>query len=137
MSSPALARALRDVASRIPARRVDHLWIFPPRRAGARESGVVVLSLLPEDGEEPAERRYIHTLRYEGWEERGRLRLETRIVEQGAAPLERVARVIGGVVRRLGGDAAEEPRVETPGGTCTDWEGILATAGVLDAPNQE
>jgi hypothetical protein len=40
---------LLGLPSRIPVERIDRLWLFQPQHGRAGESGLAVLSLLPEE----------------------------------------------------------------------------------------
>ncbi|HZD05379.1 MAG TPA: hypothetical protein VE173_10685 [Longimicrobiales bacterium] len=112
----ALPRILRAVAERLGAETLDRLWIFPPVVRGRREWGLVTVSRYeapaPEDADEVAEgrdRRRLYTAAYSA-ERTGRgLVVEPVLSEEGTAPLDRLPRVMDGVVRRSG-DQRGEPR---------------------------
>lgn len=135
---PALAAALGAAAERIPPERVDAVWLFPARQLGARESGLAVLSVYA-DGDEARRTRTIHTLHYvmEPPAPRARPVRTDELREQGTVPLDRVDRIIEGVLRRL--DVPETPDVRETAGDATRWEALLAElAGVpLDPGNRE
>jgi hypothetical protein len=116
---------------------VDAVWLFPPRRLGARESGVAVLSVLA-DGGGALGTRTIHTLHYEAEPQpRGAPVRRDELVEQGTVPAERVDRIIEGVLRRL--DRAETPEVRDTRGEAAAWAALLAAlrGGAVDGDNQE
>ncbi len=125
--NPALAGALAAAAERIPPERVDAVWLFPARQLGARESGVAVLSVFA-DGDEGRRTRTIHTVHYVA-EPRagGKVARTDEVDEQGTVPLDRVERIIEGVLRRL--DVPETPDVRETGGDAARWAELLAELG--------
>lgn len=132
--NPHLAAALAAAAERIPPERVDAVWLFPARQLGARESGVAVLSVFAEE-DEARRTRTIHTVRYVVEPQAGGKAARTDAVEeQGTVPLDRVERIIEGVLRRL--EVPETPDVRETGGDAARWAELLAElAGVpLDLP---
>lgn len=134
---PLLADALAAAAEALPPERVDAVWLFPPRRLGARESGVAVLSVFG-DGEGAGRTRTIHTLHYEAEPQpRGAPLRRDQLVEQGTVPVDRVDRIIEGVLRRL--DRAEVPEVRDTGGDPAAWAALLAglRGEAVDGRNQE
>lgn len=126
--NPALAAALAAAAERIPPERVDAVWLFPARQLGARESGLAVLSVFPE-GDEAQRTRTIHTLHYvvEPPAPRARAVRTDELAEQGTVPLDRVDRIIEGVLRRL--DVPETPDVRETAGDADRWRELLAELG--------
>ncbi|HEX6372458.1 MAG TPA: hypothetical protein VF006_26295 [Longimicrobium sp.] len=123
--NPALAAALAAAAERIPPERVDAVWLFPARQLGARESGLAVLSVFAE-GDEARRTRTIHTLHYlvEPPGPKARPVRTDELEEQGTVPLDRVDRIIEGVLRRL--DVPETPDVRETGGDAGAWAELLA-----------
>jgi hypothetical protein len=113
---------------------VDAVWLFPPRQLGPRESGLAVLSAYPGD-DEARRTRTIHTVHYvlEPPAPRARPVRRDELEEQGTVPLDRVDRIIEGVLRRL--DVPETPDVREVGGDAATWAALLAElAGLpLDA----
>lgn len=114
------------------------MWLFPPRRLGARESGVAVLSAFVED--DPARRlRALHTLHYETEPRpKGEPARRDELAEQGTVPLDRVERILAGVLRRL--DRPETPEVRETGGDAAAWAALLDElrgGGKVDAGNRE
>jgi hypothetical protein len=135
--SPALAAALGAIAGRLPPERVDAVWLFPPRQLGARESGIAVLSSFAE-GDAGGKTRTIHTLHYlSDPQPRGPAVRTDALAEQGTVPLDRVDRIIEGVLHRL--DVPETPEVRETGGDVARWNALLAELSgvVLDPGNQE
>jgi hypothetical protein len=135
--NPVLAAALGAIAERLPPERVDAVWLFPPRQLGARESGLAVLSAFPEADAE-RRTRTIHTLHYvSDPQPKGPPVRTDELAEQGTVPLDRVDRIIEGVLHRL--DVPETPDVRETAGDVGTWRALLAElAGVvLDPANQE
>lgn len=136
ISSP-LAAALGAIAERLPPERVDAVWLFPPRLLGARESGLAVLSSFA-DGDEARRTRTIHTLHYvSDPQPKGPPVRTDELAEVGTVPVDRIDRIIEGVLHRL--DVPETPDVRETGGDAHAWTSLLAQlAGVaLDPGNQE
>jgi hypothetical protein len=137
---PALAAALAAAASTLAPERVETVWLFPPRRRGARESGVAVLALRSEDPHEAA--LVICTVHHETEPgPKGQAVWRDRTLEQGRVPPERVDGILEGVLRRL--DRPEIPEVRQVAGDRAAWArllddlaGVPAPAGV-DAINRE
>ncbi len=121
---------VQGLPGRFPPERIDCLWLFPPHVVKARESGFIVITLLPET--EPSHHRTLLTVRYESEPIKGRVRREERVSEEGSAPPDRIERVIAGVMARSGADAGE-PILEEIRGDPTRWEEFLGRAG-LDPP---
>lgn len=109
---------------------MDAVWLFPPRQLGARESGLAVLSVFV-DGDEARRTRTIHTLHYvvEPPAPRARPVRTDTLEEQGTVPLDRIDRIIEGVLRRL--DVPETPDVRETGGDAARWAELLADLGGL------
>jgi hypothetical protein len=130
--SEALRRLLREIPAKIPVPRIDRVWIFSPRTTAARETGLVVLSLLGEPPHGP-DRRQLVTIRYVAETVRGTLRRTDQAAEEGWAPADRIPRLIAGVLARLG-ESAEEPVERAVGGREEAWTSLLDEfgAGVLD-----
>lgn len=136
VSAP-LARLLLELPSLVALERVDRAWVFPPRRRGDLETGLVVLSLLGESADAEAPRE-VMTVRYEHRAGAGKKEADVRSsASHGWAPAERVPRVIAGVLRRLG-EEGEDPEVVEVGGDAAGWERFAAeAAGLLDPANGE
>ncbi|HKP76990.1 MAG TPA: hypothetical protein VJT67_15775 [Longimicrobiaceae bacterium] len=133
---PRLAEALAAVAVRIAPERVDQVWLFPPRRLAARESGLAVLVVVPD--EDGGERREIWTVRYDGAMEKGKPVFTHLLEAQGTVPPDRVGRIVDGVARRLEAES-DAPDVRDTGGDPEAWAALLAELGapaVVDAPNR-
>ena len=135
--NPVLAAALGAIAERLPPERVDAVWLFSARQLGARESGLAVLSTFPE-GDAERRTRTIHTLHYvSDPQPKGPAVRTDELAEQGTVPVDRVDRIIEGVLHRL--DVPETPDVRETAGNPGAWHALLAElAGVvLDPGNQE
>jgi hypothetical protein len=124
----AQAELLRGIPQRFAAERLDRIWIFAPHVVRSRESGFVVLSLLPQPGEDP-DRRTLVTLRYEAEQVKGETVRQERVDEEGSAPCERIERVIAGVLARSGAESPD-PRSEEIDGRADRWLEILEKLGV-------
>ena len=135
--NPHLGAALAGVAALFPAARLAQVWIFPPRRVGAKESGLAVLVVTAED---PAdEQRTIWTLRYEVEAGKdGKPARSDALDEQGTVPPDRVNRIVDGVVRRLEGEGGA-PDVRELHGDAAAWRALLVELGAppaVDATNR-
>ena len=135
-ASDSLRAVLLSLPGRVPAERIDRLWIFPPKEISGRESGLLVLALLPT-ADFPEDHRQILTLRYEKDRARPRSAPSLTFIEQGWAPGDRIPRVIGGVVARL--EEAEEPEEHSVAGADERWTVLLRHYGVpvVDPNNGE
>lgn len=130
--NPALAAALGAIAERLPPERVDAVWLFSARQLGARESGLAVVSSFPEE-DEARRTRTIHTLHYvSDPQPRGAPVRTDELVEQGTVPLDRIDRIIEGVLHRL--DVPETPDVRETGGDVQAWASLLAELGGTTEP---
>jgi len=119
---------LRSLPSRVPVARIDRLWLFEPRIGKSRESGLVVLSTMPEAPPFSEQRRLL-TLRYRAEPVRGRLERSEKLTEEGSAPPAGIERVIAGVLARSGEEAGE-PMAETVGGSDLRWTQLLERLGI-------
>ena len=135
--NPNLGAALAAVADRFPAERLAQVWIFPPRRLAAKESGLAVLVVTLDDAED--DRRTIWTLRYEATAGKGgRVERTDALEEQGTVPPDRVGRIVEGVVRRLDGEGGA-PDVRELEGDPEAWRALLDELGApapVDGMNQ-
>lgn len=114
---------------RMSPARIERIWLFNPREINGKESGLVVLSLLPPQ-ERPGGLRQVVTWRYEAERARGKLLRRDAIAEEGWAPAERIQRVIEGVLARLG-DATENPIMEAIGGDEARWNAFTESLGMM------
>jgi hypothetical protein len=131
-STPTLSPSQREMLSRLPAsvpiEEIDRLWLFEPQVGKTRETGLLVLSLLPQEPLFSQQRRLL-TLRYSAETLRGKLHREEVLSEEGRAPSERIERVIAGVLARTG-EAAGEPFSEVISGSGERWLQVLQRLGV-------
>ncbi len=127
--------ALLDRLGRtIPPESVDELWIFATRRAGGIESTVLVVACFTED----ADRRDVSTARFLVTRDRkGRATVDEQIDHHATAPADAVGRVVDGVLRRLGDDAAQPPRLEAVSGDRDRWDALVRELGGVPAPREE
>jgi hypothetical protein len=115
---------------------VEQVWIFPPRRLAARESGLAVLVVVPDEPGDP--RRAIWTVRYDGAMEKGKPVFTHVLEEQGTVPPDRIGRIVDGVARRLEAES-DAPDVRDTGGDPDAWAALLAELGApaaVDAINR-
>ena len=135
-ASDSLRAVLLGLPDRVAAARLDRLWVFPPKEISGRESGLLVLALLPE-GDADAGQRHLLTLRYERDRARPRAAPTVTLTEQGSAPADRIPRVIRGVLARL--EEGEEPDEHAVAGEQARWEDVLRGYGVqvVDPANGE
>lgn len=124
--NPHLGAALAGAAARIAPERIAQVWLFPPRRAAAKESGLAVL-VVHDDADDA--RRTIWTLRYEVESGKGAktARIDT-LEEQGTVPPDRVGRIVDGVVRRLEGEGGA-PDIRELDGDADAWARLLEELG--------
>ena len=116
----ALPRAVREMAGRLGHVAIDCLWIFPPMVRGRREWGLVAASCFDQGTS-----RRVVTSRYTA-ERTGRgLYLDTRLLDEGVAPADRLPRVMEGVVRR-GPRPLGSPRLVELGGCADAFESLMA-----------
>lgn len=114
----ALPRVLRMVGERLDPATLDRIWIFPPLVRGRREWGLVAASrkvrpAAPAEETTPPDatnvQRGLFIAPYTA-ERTGRgLYLDMKLEEQGEAPMDRLPRIMDGVVRRAG-DELGDPR---------------------------
>ena len=135
-ASDSLRAVLLGLPDRVPTERIDRLWVFPPKEISGRESGLLVLALLPTE-EFPADHRQLLTLQYEHERARARAAPTVTLTEQGWAPGDRIPRVIRGVVSRL--QEEEDPEEHSIGGAGEGWSELLRAYGVqvVDPTNGE
>jgi hypothetical protein len=136
--NPLLGAALASVVDRIPPDRVEQVWLFPPRRVGAKESGLAVLVVTGQDDAESG--RTIWTVRYDAATGAGgKTETAHALEEQGTVPPDRVGRIVDGVVRRLEAES-DAPDVRELAGDPAEWRALLVELGVpapVDAGNGE
>ncbi|HLM69667.1 MAG TPA: hypothetical protein VK358_19145 [Longimicrobium sp.] len=125
--NPTLAAALGAIAERLPPEQVDAVWLFSARPLGPKESGLAVLSSFVE-GDAERRTRTIHTLQYvSDPQPKGPPVRTDELAEVGTVPLDRIDRIIEGVLHRL--DVPETPDVRETGGDAHAWHLLLAELG--------
>ncbi len=108
-------RFVRAIAEHVPMDRVAEVYLFPPLRQGAIESGVAVVAVTDPvtDPESAGGRHIVYTATYRHTRkgpDRGSWSVD--VVAQADAPLDAVAAAVRGVHRRAGeGDGAEADRM--------------------------
>ena len=121
-----LAAHLEALARHVPVESIDQLWIFPTRRVAGAFSTVIVVSA--NDDTNPERRRILtahYTVRVD---KRGRLSTQELALEHGAAPADRLGRLIDGVLRRLDEELLSEPPNEAAiGGDADRWSALVAS----------
>lgn len=116
----ALPRTLREVGRRLGPAAIDRLWIFPPLVRGRREWGLVAVGCFDVRGG-----RRLVTARYAARRTGKGLYLDTRLLDEGVAPADRLPRVMEGVVRR-GPEPLGSPRLVELGGAAEAFESLIA-----------
>ncbi|MFL5384823.1 MAG: hypothetical protein ACJ8GN_20055 [Longimicrobiaceae bacterium] len=136
--NPLLGAALASAADRIPPQQVEQVWLFPPRRVAAKESGLAVLVVAAEDDADAG--RTIWTVRYEAETGKGGKTSSTHALEeQGTVPPDRVGRIVDGVVRRLEAES-DAPDVRELARDPGEWRALLVELGApvpVDSANGE
>jgi hypothetical protein len=134
--NPLLGAALAAAADRIAPATVEQVWLFPPRRVGAKESGLAVLVVTAESGADDG--RTIWTARYDAETAKsGKTSVAHALEEQGTVPPDRVGRIVDGVARRLEAES-DAPDVRELSCDAAAWDALLLELGVaVDATNGE
>lgn len=122
----AIPRGLQRLGAELGPETLDRIWVFPPLVSGRAESGLLAVSRYVES--EDPDRRVLITLPYSAERSGKGLTLESTLVEQGEAPLDRFPRVMEGVVRRAESDLGEAVEMEIEG----DPERFLACLEEFD-----
>ena len=123
------------LGDKIDPARISRIWIFPAHRVKARETGLAVLALLPED-EDRSDMFSLHTLRYHAASEKGKLQLDQSLAEEGSTTADRIDRVIAGVLARSGTEPGE-PFVADLGGRADAWDELLEELGARVDPGSQ
>ena len=122
----ALHALIQRIVEHVPVRLIDYIWIFPARRIAIGESTVVVVGAFDEDA---ARRRVITAHFTVARDKKGQPFVNARFDEHGTAPSGAVPRIVDGVLRRLGEDAAAPPREELVGGSDQQWDALIVELG--------
>lgn len=109
----AVPRSLQRLWEDVGPAAVDRIWVFPPMISGRKESGLLAVGLFGA-GDDP-DRRVLVVLPYAAERTGTGLTLETSLQEHGEAPLDRLPRVMAGVVKRTDMDLGEPREVEIEG----------------------
>lgn len=114
---------LNGLAERLGIASIDQLWLFPPRRVADAETAVVVLSAFHDD----EDRRRVFTAHYAALTDRkGQLEIEEHVEERGIAPVERIGRLVEGVLQRVEDElAAAPPRAARIAGDPGLWSELV------------
>lgn len=126
--TPSQRELLGSIPEHFPIERIDRIWLFAAHLAKARETGLFVISLLPDEDRETAQRT-LFTLRYHAEPTKGGVQRTDSLSEEGAAPPERIDRVIAGVLARSGEEAGE-PLVAAIEGDAAQWQELLERVGL-------
>jgi hypothetical protein len=118
-----LLALLVSLASRVSTHALDELWIFPPKQSARQESALVVGSAFHDD----ADRRRVMTAHYRSTRQpNGQFVVEESLVEHAVAPVDRLERIIEGVIRRLDDDLAQlHPVPSRIRGETEAWTALL------------
>lgn len=122
----AMHALLQRVPDRVAVEQIDFVWIFPPRRVAVGESIVMVVAAFDED---PERRRVITAHFTVSRNRKGAATVNARFDEHGAAPADAVARIVQGVLRRLGEEAVAEPRAEQIVRSQERWNALVTDLG--------
>lgn len=125
-----IAAHLDDLASRIPIAQIDRVWIFPTRRVAGAYSTVIVIAAFEDDGPASEGRRRVLTAHYTARvDRRGRIAVEAALDEHGAASVDRIGRVVEGVLRRLDEELLASPPQEAHiGGNVERWAALRGSS---------
>lgn len=100
-----LAALVEKLGTQVDITTVDEIWLFPTRRVAGVESTVFVLSIHDHDEQRRVITAHVRAIR----NKRGEPAIETRMDEQATLSVDRIPRVIEGVLKRLGDDFATPP----------------------------
>lgn len=115
----AAGEAVRRLGDTLRPESLDTLWIFPPLARGRRESGVVVAGCLAPD-----RRRLLVTAAYTAEETGKGIDFRLTLQHQGAAPADRLPRVVAGVSDRTGAESGTAREIVL-GGELERFEALL------------
>jgi hypothetical protein len=118
-----IAALLERAAARVAADAIDEVWVFPSRRVAEGDSTVLVIAAFDDE----LDRRRVITFRFiVSRSRRGAASVREIASEHGSAPTDALPRVIEGVLRRLGDDAAVPPHGNAIGGSADRWAEMVA-----------
>jgi hypothetical protein len=122
----ALHALLHRLREQLPVPLIDYLWIFPPRRVADGESIVLVVAAFDHD----RIRRRVITAHFTiSRNRRGEAFVSARFDEHGSAPGNALARIVDGVLHRLGEDADNSLREQQIGGDIAQWNALITELG--------
>lgn len=117
-SLPAL---MEKLATQIDVTTIDELFLFPTRRFAGTESTVFVLSI--HDHEDQRQVVTAHTRATRN--KRGEPTIETKLDEQAILAVDRIPRVIEGVLKRLSDDFATPPSTARIDRSTERWNQVI------------
>jgi hypothetical protein len=122
------SRALVErITRQLPVAAIDEVWLFPTRRVSEGESTVVVAAAFDPNDDE---RRRVFAFRFVVTRDRrGVASVRELGDEYGSAPSFAIARVIEGVLRRLGDDAEVPPHGRAIAGDEAAWRAWIVELG--------
>ncbi|MBH16369.1 MAG: hypothetical protein CME30_03700 [Gemmatimonadetes bacterium] len=91
----AIPQILQRISGKLEVRNIETLWIFPPLMNRRKEWGLIAASCFTEE-----DSRLLYTARYTAHREGVNVSLDVEISEEGSAPIDSLARVMIGVVKR-------------------------------------
>ena len=91
----AIPQILHKMSSQLEIEEMETLWIFPPLINKRREWGLIAVSCYTGSTS-----RRLYTARYSAYREGADVSLDVQISEEGKAPVDSLARVMAGVVKR-------------------------------------
>ncbi|MGH7554422.1 MAG: hypothetical protein ACREMQ_15565 [Longimicrobiales bacterium] len=121
----ALPALLERVTQRLPIDTIDEVWIFPTRRAAGTESTVIVVATFDDD----PDRRCVNTAHFTATRDKnGQATVREKMDQHAIAPAGAVAKVVEGVLRRVG-DELSLPLAESIAGDQQRWTALMRTLG--------
>jgi hypothetical protein len=127
-----LLALLVSLAARVSTDALDEIWIFPPKQSARQESALVVVSAFHDD----PDRRRVLTARYRATRQaNGQFVVEESLIEHAVAPVDRLERIIEGVIRRLDDDLAQlQPVPSRIHGDTERWTALLDSVSATKQP---
>lgn len=117
-SLPAL---MEKLATQIDATTVDELFLFPTRRFAGVESTVFVFSVHDAEDQRRVVTAHVRATR----NKRGEPTIETKLDEQAILAVDRIPRVIEGVLKRLSDDFATPPSTAHIDRSVERWSQVI------------
>jgi hypothetical protein len=111
---------LRAIELQVAIDHIGQIWIFPPRRLEAGETAVVVVAALMNAD---PDRRRVYAAHYTAAADHPEPRLA--VDEVGAAPADRVGRVVEDVIQRIKDGTPAAPRSARIDGDPARWNEML------------